>query len=83
MSASLLEELIELAEQLTPDERETLIEHLKHLKPREQRNILPLRGAFLPYLEGEVGDLDDVEDWLENEHQQSVERLFRQLDGDF
>jgi predicted DNA-binding antitoxin AbrB/MazE fold protein len=49
----------------------------------QPREVVKLGGSLVPYLTGEMPDFEELESFLREEHQRSLDRLLRQVDGDF
>lgn len=80
MNTGVLDQIIDLADQLTMDERVLLIERLKH--KGTAKTIVRLGGSWAKY----QIDSDEVEnalDTLRAERQAATERTLRQINGDF
>lgn len=80
MSATLLDQIIDMADQLTVDERVLLIERLKH--QHTAKTIVRLGGAWTKY-QLDSDEVESILDSLRAERQASFERTLRQIDGDF
>ena len=48
-----------------------------------ERNIVKLGGIWAQYLVGEELSYEEIEELTSKEHAKSLERLLRQIDGDF
>jgi len=51
--------------------------------PKKKRKIVKLGGALKPYLTGPMPSYEALEAFIQEEHQRSLDRLLRQMDGDF
>ncbi len=49
----------------------------------EQAAEFRLEDCLKPFLSGPPPDADELEDFLKTEHRKSLDRLLRQIDGDF
>jgi hypothetical protein len=78
MSAAVLERIIELADQLTPEERALLVARLQ--SPIRKRSVVRLGGSWTQYW---IGDSDDFDSLLKSERERSLERTMRQIEGNF
>lgn len=78
MNSAVLEQIIELANQLTPEERDSLVARLQ--TPKRLPKIVRLGGSWTPYW---IGDSEDFDAMLKIEREKSLDRTLRQIEGDF
>ncbi|GEM_PF-1397838 len=79
MGKHILNAVLELIKDLDDKEKSVLLEALQ--SPAKPRNIVKLKGALLPYIDGEAPDFDPLLAEVREERRQSLERRMNEAAG--